>query len=136
MGLVVPDALEVEILTEKLTPALTMRLYGNDVTPSGSSSTTSFVEISGGGYAAKPLTFANWVISAGNPSVAVYNATQKWTFTGAIDSPGTIYGYYVTRDSDGKLMWAERFPNAVVPFSPQNGSVIQVLPRFSATSQF
>lgn len=136
MSLVVPDVLEVEILTEKLTPALTLKLYGNDVTPSGSSSAASFNEIAGGGYTNKPLTFANWTITAGTPSTGVYNATQIWIFTGPIDPPGSIYGYFVTRNSDGKLMWAERFPSGQVPFSPVAGSRINVLPRFTAQSQF
>ena len=136
MALVVPNTLEVEILTEKLTPALTMKLYSNDVTPSGGSAPAGFTEVAGGGYTSKPLTFANWSISAGDPSSAVYNATQQWTFTGPTNAPGTIYGYFVTRNSDGKLMWAERFPSAVVPFSPIAGSIIKVLPRFTAQSQF
>jgi hypothetical protein len=136
MGLVVPDVLEVEILTEKLTPALTLRLYGNNVTPSGSSSTASFIEIAGGGYASKPLTFANWIITAGDPSIALYNATQTWLFTGPINAPGSIYGYFVTRNSDGKLMWAERFASTIVPFAPIGGSKINVFPKFTAQSQF
>jgi hypothetical protein len=136
MSLVVPDALEVEILTEKLTPALTLKLYGNNVTPTGASTAAAFTEIAGGGYLAKPLTFANWGIVAGDPSVATYNAIQEWSFTGVINAPGTIYGYFVIRNSDGKLMWAERFPPANVPFSPIAGSVIRVLPKFTAQSQF
>lgn len=135
MGLVVPNVLEVEILTEKLTPALTLKLYGNNVTPSATSAAANFNEISGGGYASKPLTFANWTIVGGAPSLAVY-LLQQWTFTGVIDAPGSIYGYFVTRNSDGKLMWAERFPAAVVPFGPIAGSIIRILPRFSAESQF
>jgi len=136
MPLIVPNVLEVEVLTTLLTPALTMKLYGNDATPSASSSAASFTEISGGGYASKPLTFANWTISAGDPSTGVYNASQLWTFTGPIGGTGNIYGYFVTRNSDGKLMWAERFPSAVVPFAPITGSKINVLPRFSAQSEF
>ncbi len=136
MTLKVPNELEVFILTSTLTPALTMKLYGNDKTPANADTSAAYTEIAGGGYASKPLTFANWGITAGTPSVALYNATQIWTFTGPIDAPGTIYGYFVTRNSDGKLMWAERFPAANVPFSPVNGSVIRVLPRFTAESQF
>ncbi len=136
MSLVVPNALEVEILTQKLTPALSMKLYGNNATPSGSSSAASFTEIAGGGYLAKPLTFANWAITAGDPSVALYNAIQTWTFTGPINAPGTVYGYFVTRDSDGLLMWAERFSAALVPFVPIVGSIIKVFPRFTAQSEF
>lgn len=135
MGLVVPDTAEVEILTYVLTPALTIRLYGNDVIPSASSTAASFNEISGGGYANKPLTFANWGIVSGNPTMATY-PLQTWTFTGTIDAPGSVYGYYVTRNSDGKLMWAERFPAGVVPFAPQVGSVIKITPRFSGQSVY
>lgn len=136
MPLVVPNSLEVEILTDVLTPALTIRIYGNDKTPAAGDTAAAYTEITGGGYAAIPLTFANWNITAGDPSVAIYNSVQKWTFNDVINSPGTIYGYYVTRDSDSKLMWAERFPDAVVPFEPIAGSIIQVLARFSAQSQF
>lgn len=136
MPLKVPNTQEVEVLTNRLTPALTMRLYGNDKTPADGDTAAAYTEISGGGYAALPLTFGNWNIVGGNPSTATYNATQVWTFTGVIDPPGTIYGYYVTRNSDGALMWAERFPAANVPFGPVNGSVVRVLPRYTAQSQF
>lgn len=136
MSLIVPNAYEVEALNDLLTPPLTLRLYGNAATPSGTSTAAAFTEITGGGYAAKPLTLANWNISAGDPSQAVYNATQAWTFTGIIDPPGTIYGYFVTRDSDGLLMWAERFPAANVPFVPINGSIIKILPKYTAQSAF
>ena len=136
MSLVVPDTLEVEVLTTLLTSALTMRLYSNNFTPAHDMGPASFTEVTGGGYVTKPLTFANWAITAGDPSQAVYNATQQWTFTGATGGPGTIYGYYVTRNSDSKIMWAERFPAGVVPFAPINGSIIKVLPRFTAQSAF
>lgn len=131
----IPNAIEVEVLTALLTPAHTLRLYGNDYTPVDSSVTANFTEIAGGGYAAKPITFANWTITAGTPSLAAY-AFQQWIFSGVINAPGTIYGYYITRDSDSKLLSAERFPSANVPFSPIAGSKIVVLPRLSAESQF
>lgn len=134
MGFVVPNTIEVEVINQVLTPALTLRLYGNNVTPNATSVTANFTEISGGGYANKPLTFVNWNITPGAPSEAVYGALQNWLFTGPIDAPATIYGYYVTRNSDGKLMWAERFPAANVPFTPIAGSKIALLPKFDAES--
>jgi hypothetical protein len=136
MSLVVPNALEVEILNDKLNTPLTLRLYGNNKVPAGADVAANYTEIAGGGYASLPLVFANWTITAGDPSLAVYNTTQIWTFTGVINAPGTIYGYFVTRNSDGKLMWAERFPAFNVPFTPIAGSVIRVAVRFSAQSQF
>lgn len=136
MSLIVPDTLEVEVITNALTLALTMKLYSNNVTPVGTTTAAAFTEVTGGGYASKPLTFANWTITSGDPSQAIYTSTQQWTFTGPTSGPGTVYGYFVTRNSDGKLMWSERFPTALVPFAPIVGSIIKVLPKFTAQSQF
>lgn len=135
MSLKVPNVVEVEVLTTLLTLAHTLKIYGNDYTPVDASVAANFTEIAGGGYVSKPITFANWTITAGAPSLASY-AVQTWIFTGAINAPGTIYGYYITRNSDGHLLLAERFPAANVPFGPVAGSKIIVLPRFSAESQF
>lgn len=135
MPLKVPNALEVEVLTTLLTPALTMRLYGNDKTPADGDVAANYTEVSGGNYTNRALLFAGWTITAGAPTIAS-RALEQWLFNGPVSGPNTIYGYYVTRDSDGKLMWAERFPSANVPFAPVNGSKIVVLPRFSAESLF
>jgi len=134
MTLIVPNSREVDILTNFLTPALTLRLYGNNATPSATSVAGDFTEIAGGGYASKSLTFANWTITGGAPSIALYNSTQAWTFTGAINAPGTIYGYYIIETVSGALKYAERFSAGVVPFSPINGSIVKVLPRITAES--
>jgi hypothetical protein len=134
MSTIVPDALELEVLNDLLASAMTLKLYSNNVTPTGATTAAAFTEVTGGGYASKALTFANWSIVSGDPTTGTYNAVQTWTFTGATGGPGTIYGYYVTRDSDGKLMFAERFATTLVPFSPIAGSQIRVLPVFKAQS--
>lgn len=136
MSLVVPSAVEVEVLTNLFIPTMTIKIYGNDVTPSSTSQASNFTEITGGGYANKLLLSPEWTIEEGDPSRAVYSATQVWTFTGVIDAPGTIYGYFVIRNTDGKLRWAERFPSGSIPFSPVAGSVIKVLPVFNCQSLF
>jgi len=134
MTMIVPNILEVEALTTILTPSLLLRLYSNDKTPAAGDTSSAYNEVTGGGYGSKTLSFANWNITSGDPSVATYNSVQTWTFTGPTDSPATIYGYYVVRVNDGHLMWAERFPTANVPFSTIAGSVIKVLPKFTAQS--
>lgn len=135
MPMKVPNAVELEIVTEFLTDAMTLRLYSNNKTPADNDIAANYTEVVGGNYVNKPLTFANWVINAGTPTVGVY-PFQQWLFNGPTGAPNTIYGYYVTRNSDGKLMWAERFPAANVPFAPVNGSKIVVQPKFSAESLF
>ena len=135
MGLVVPDAAEVRFLQQILNLNMTIRIFGNNATPGPASTAASFTEIAGGGYANKPLTFANWSFVSGAPSYGLY-PKQSWTFTGAINAPGTIYGYFITRDSDGLLMWAERFGVAVVPFTPIVGSLVEVTPKFTGSSVY
>lgn len=135
MSLVVPDAVEVIILQMFLNTNLTLRLFGNNATPAANSTAASFNEIAGGGYANKALTFAGWSFVSGSPSYGLY-AKQSWTFTGAINAPGTIYGYFITRDSDGILLWAERFNPAAVPFTPIVGSLVEVTPKFTGSSVY
>lgn len=136
MPMKIPNAAELEIITAILTPAHTIRLYSNNKTPADGDTAAAYTEVFGGGYANSPLVFANWNIVAGTPTIATYNASKQWVFTGPTGGPNTIYGYYVTRNSDGKLAWAERFPNTLVPFSPINGSKIVILPRYSVESLF
>lgn len=136
MSLIIPDGLEVIVLNSLIATPLSMRLFGNNITPSHTDTTSLYTEVSGGGYTSKSLTLANWVVTGGEPSEAVYNVSQTWLFTGILDAPGTIYGYYLVRVSDNQLIGAERFPVANVPFSPVNGSKIVVLPRLTAQSEF
>jgi len=133
MSLIIPDAREIEVLTNFLTPALTLKLYGNNKTPTSADIAANYTEIVGGGYLSKPLIFANWTLTPGAPSVALY-AVQEWLFTGVINAPATIYGYFVIETISGLLKWADRFPVANVPFTPIAGSVIRVVPRISAES--
>jgi hypothetical protein len=135
MSVKIPNVVEVEVLTALLTPAHTIRLYGNDYTPINTSIAANFTEIAGGGYTNFAIPFSQWTIVGGTPSLATATA-KTWLFTSVIDAPGSIYGYYITRDSDGKLLLAERFPAANVPFSPVAGSKIVVLPKVSCESQF
>ena len=138
MGYLVPNAVELEVLQQQLATAWTMRLYGNNKTPAGGDVAANYIEIAGGGYAALPIVPANWGYDVTtNPfPVATYNSAFIWTFTGAINAPGTIYGYFVTRNSDGKLMLAERFASALVPFAPESGSQVRQILRYSVISQF
>lgn len=134
MALKVPNAREVELITVFLTPALTLKLYSNDKTPADGDIAANYTEVAGGGYVNKPLTFANWGITGGAPTIALYNATQQWVFTGPTDAPSTIYGYYVIETVSGVLKWAQRFAAGVVPFTPIAGSVIRVTPRITMES--
>lgn len=134
MSLVVANAQELEVLAWYLqTEDLFLRLYTNNVTPNETSTAASFnnVVAGGSGYVPKTLDKTLWLLTAGDPSYGEY-PEQVFGFAGAIDIPGTIYGYYVV-NAAGTLRWAERFPGANVPFSPINGSTIKFTPRFACS---
>lgn len=133
MTLVVPNVGEVKALELFLElEDLTLVLYSNDITPGETDTVATYTPVVGGGYLAVTLDKDEWTITAGAPSAGVYNDTLDFTFTGVTNAPGTIYGYFV-KDAAGVLRWAERFPAAVVPFTPVNGSLIRFIPRFEAS---
>lgn len=106
---------------------LTLKLFCNDYTPVDTSVAGSFTEATGGGYASKTLTNGSWTVTVGNdPSDTVY-AEQTFTFTGALTTNPTVYGYFVV-DADGTLVWAERFGTSFTPAN--NGDNIKVTPKF------
>lgn len=126
----IPNVGEIKNLQKILNQNISLKLFSNNVVPAETDTIGSYTEVSGGGYAAKTLAYANWVITGGAPTRAVYPA-QDFTFTGATGAPGTIYGYYLV-DADGELMGSERFDAGVVPFTPVAGSLIRITPRYSA----
>lgn len=108
---------------------LTLRLFCNDVTPAQTG--ISYNEATGGGYAAKTLTNGSWTVATANdPSDAVY-AEQTFTFTGALTTNTTVYGYYVT-DAGNTVLWAERLTAAFTPAN--NGDNIKITPKFQLSS--
>lgn len=135
-GLVLADVGADQILKSyfnKVQPTggnnLTLKLFVNNVTPnaSGGDTAATYTEATGGGYAAITLTAGSWTITVANdPSDAVY-AQQTFTFTGALTTNTTIYGYYVV-DADGILIWSEK---AAASFTPaNNGDTYKVTPKF------
>lgn len=132
MSLLFPQQGEVHALgclVNKTAPSdLTLRLYTNNHTPAATDTESAFTEASGNGYSAISLTGASWSTTAANPSHADY-AQQTFTFTGAL---GNVYGYYLTRNSDGHLIWAEKFSDG--PYNIQNnGDTIKVTPVVTGT---
>lgn len=134
MTLLVPYSAQVLFLQRILTEDCKLKLFSNDHTPGQTDTVASLTEVSGGGYAEITLTFANWTITEGDPSVAVYTDFQDWNFTGTTSGPGTIYGYYITDDGETELLWEERFDPADVPFTPISGSLVRVKPRITSDS--
>jgi len=100
---------------------IVIKLYSNNKTPAATDVVGDYTEVSGGGYASIALTAASWSVSAGNPSQAQYPQIT-FSFTGAA---GSVYGYYAVGATSGKLLWADKFPNAPINIA-NNGDQIKV----------
>lgn len=132
MALLVPNTGEVialSLLVNKTSPEnLVYRLFATNITPAETDTAGTYTEAAGGGYASITLTGASWTVTGGAPSTAAY-AQQTYTFTGALTTNATIYGYYVTQLSSGTLVLAETFTN----FTPAaNGDNIKLTPQITA----
>jgi len=105
----------------------TLCLFATNVSPAETDVTASYTEAAGGGYAAKSLTGASWTITEGAPSDGTA-AQQTWTFTGALTTNPTVFGYFVKQTTSGILMWAEAFTS----FTPaNNGDQILLTPKIT-----
>jgi hypothetical protein len=133
MTLLVPNGGEVialSYLVNKITTTrdLVYRLFATNITPAETDTVGTYTEAAGGGYAAKTLTGASWTVSGGAPTEAVY-AQQDYTFTGALTTNATIYGYFATRATDADLVLAETFTS----FTPaNNGDKVLLTPKITA----
>lgn len=107
---------------------LVLKLFTSNTTPAESDTAATYTEAAGGGYAAINLTGASWTVTPGAPTEAVY-PQQAFTFTGALTSGATIYGYYVVGATSGKVYWAERLAQSFTPAS--NGDVQRITPKFT-----
>lgn len=85
---------------------LTLRLYSNSHTPSGTTSKSDLVEVEGSGYAPVRLTGKKWTIKDG---VAEYPPVE-FNFT---DAAGKIVGYYLTKDGTNDLLLVQKFKETV-----------------------
>jgi hypothetical protein len=92
-----------------------------------------FTEATFTGYSAKTLTGGSWTIDTNlDPASGVY-AMQTFTST-ADQTPEDVYGYYVTRASDGALEWYEYFSASAAPSTIQyNYESINVTPTLTLT---
>lgn len=132
MTLLVPNVGENIALSYLVGKTTTVRdliygLFATNVTPAETDTAASYTAAAGGGYAAKTLTGASWTITNGAPTSAAY-AQQTWTFTGALTTNATVYGYFVIRVTDVDLVLAETFTS----FTPaNNGDQILLTPQIT-----
>lgn len=130
MTLIIPNNGEgdaLEYFVNRAAPQnLVLRLFSNNITPAETDTAATYTELAVSGYAAVTLTGASWgAPSEGAPSSIAY-AQQTFSFTGS----GSLYGYYMTRASSGRIAVAERDPAGVFTFN--SGDSYKVTPQLTA----
>ena len=138
MAIIVPEAsaeLAVKNILNHTSPQnQTLKLFCNNITPDGDEVAGDFTEATGGGYASKSLTGSSWTVTTnGSGEAEATYAAQTFTFTGALTTNTTVYGYYVVQASSGLLMWCERFASSFTP--AVNGDAITFTPKYQAFSE-
>jgi hypothetical protein len=111
--------------------ASTLHLFCNNYTPVRGMTPASFTEAAGGGYAAITLAAANWTEETGDTPRQVQQPSQTFTFTGALTTNTTIYGYYITNSAGTVVLWAQLLDT---PFVPANNGDKLTIPVFLACS--
>ena len=124
------ESIALQYLTGKIasTRELVYRLFATNTTPAETDTAGTYTEATGGGYASKTIAGTAWTVSGTGPT-QIEATQQTWTFTGALTTNGTVYGYYATRATDADLILAEAFTS----FTPaNNGDQILLTPRITA----
>lgn len=131
MALKVCNGGEVKMVDAILGLSLTLRLYKNNKTPADTDVVADYTESDFVGYAPESLVSGNWVATPGDPASATY---PDVVFTSTASQSQLNYGYYVTEDVGGTLMWAERWDDndPTAPYTMvNNGDTVTWPGRFT-----
>lgn len=118
---------EQDMLGLILAVGYTLRLFKSNTTLTDTLTQSSLTEADFTGYSARPLTGGSWTITPGDPTVGAF-AQQSFTST-ADQTAQTIYGYYITATTGGRLQWVERFSSPIVV--QYNNDSIRITPRIT-----
>ncbi|MCB0256007.1 MAG: hypothetical protein KDI55_19985 [Anaerolineae bacterium] len=105
-----------------------LKLYQNNVTPAETDTEAGYTEATFTGYSDVAMAGSSWGFTPGAPSEAAF---AQQTFTSSADQTSqSIYGYFVTQQTSGLLVWAERFPAGPYAIA-NNGDNIKVTPKIT-----
>lgn len=103
-------------------------LYTNNFTPNDAMVIGDFTEATFPGYATQNATPGSWASPSDDGTCSTSSSTsQVYTTTGA--SGESAYGYYVTDNADGVLLFAEKFVGGAVPLTT-TGSSVTLIPQY------
>jgi hypothetical protein len=148
MALLVPREGDVQLLTDLLGGGTlenwSLRLFNSNITPAETDSASTYTahETAFSGYAAKTLTRSVSASTWNTPVSQAPSGTPAWSSRAQVGhsqygaSPqswtcgatgDTIYGYFITGASSGKLICAEAF---ATPRTLASGDTLSITPLF------
>lgn len=133
MGLLSPNVGEVLLLKYMLNYSsptnVELRLYTNNITPAYTDVLASYTESSAAGYAGLTMAGTSWTVATTTGTTVANYAQQTFSYT----TSESVYGYFVTSNGKGQVLWSERFSGAV-PFNiPSGGGTVSITPRVTLT---
>ena len=137
MALVLPDqgeAILLSLLVNKTSvytqQDLKLRLYKSNTTPGESDTEATYTEADFTGYSNISMTGSSWTVSTTSGVTTAEYPQQTFTSSAASQNQ-SIYGYYVTQSTSGKLVYAERFADG--PYVVNNdGDAIKITAKITA----
>jgi len=113
-------------------PSLEVHLFVNQWNFASDTTIANLVECDAPGYAAVPLTPANWTGSTtGGVSTYTY-PVLAFNFTGQGVPPQTVYGHWIGDSASGDVLWGLTWPAPYV--IPAAGSTIYLAPTWANQS--
>lgn len=115
-----------------------LKLFKNNVVPTLATVIGDLTEADFTNYVAKSLTRAGWNAAIkiapvapciNDEAASIYGTEQSWTCGVA---GNTVYGYYITGATSGKLLWLERFGTARIL---TDGDILRITPKFQFRTQ-
>jgi hypothetical protein len=83
-----------------------VRLYVTGTVPDKAAGSATWVEASGGGYAAKAISVADWTLALEGTNQKITLADQIWVASGG--AVANVAGAYITDTGGNVLAWFER----------------------------
>lgn len=126
-----PDEGLVKLLKRMATSSLDYRLFTNNVTITRSTGIAGITELTTFGYALITVVLGDFTTTGVTAHVgSLIAAPISWTPAGG---SWTLYGYYVTANDTGELLYAGNFDSA--PITVPNGTPLLLTPRIGDFSQ-
>jgi len=131
MALVAPQEGELLLLAYMLNKTApgdpVLRLFTNNIgTIVDGSTIANFTEATQAGYASATLAGTDWTVGASVGVTSANFAAQTFTFT----TSATVYGYFITEQSGGDVLWAEVFSAGAFNI-PDGGGTIAITPKIT-----